>query len=60
MSKSGRLDLNQIKEILSKTRVIDTPLLGEMSKSFISYAMGTPSCKSARGTMCGRACMSSL
>ena len=39
MSKSGRLDLNHIKEILSKTRVIDTPLLGEMSKSFISYAM---------------------
>ncbi len=39
MAKNGRLDLKNIKEILSKTRVIETPLLDEMSKSFISYAM---------------------
>ena len=39
MAKNGRLDLKNIKEILAKTRVIETPLLDEMSKSFISYAM---------------------
>ena len=39
MAKNGRLDLKNIKEILSKTRIIETPLLDEMSKSFISYAM---------------------
>ena len=37
-SKS-RLDLERIKEILGKTKIVPTPLVDEMSKSFIAYAM---------------------
>ena len=38
-SNKSRLDLDKIKEILGKTKVIQTPLVDEMSKSFIAYAM---------------------
>ncbi len=39
MAKKSRLDLAKIKETLSKTKIIQTPLVEEMSKSFIAYAM---------------------
>ena len=38
-SNKSRLDLDKIKEILGKTKIIQTPLVDEMSKSFIAYAM---------------------
>ena len=38
-SNKSRLDLDKIKEILGKTRIVQTPLVDEMSKSFIAYAM---------------------
>ena len=39
MGSKQRLDIKNIKDILAKTKVIPTPLLDEMSKSFIAYAM---------------------
>ena len=38
-SSKSRLDLGKIKEILSKTKIVPTPIMEEMSKSFIAYAM---------------------
>ena len=38
-SNKSRLDLDKIKEILGKTKIVQTPLVDEMSKSFIAYAM---------------------
>ncbi|MFA6865937.1 MAG: DNA gyrase subunit A [Clostridia bacterium] len=37
--KKGGLDINNIKEILAKTKIIPIRVKDEMSKSFISYAM---------------------
>ncbi len=39
MANKARLDLNKIKEILAKTKIVQAPLVEEMSKSFIAYAM---------------------
>ncbi len=39
MASKSRLDIQKIKEILSKTKIIQAPLVEEMSKSFIAYAM---------------------
>lgn len=38
-TKNSGIDLNNIKEILSKTKIIPVNVNEEMSKSFISYAM---------------------
>ncbi len=38
-SNKSRLDLAKIRETLSKTKIVQTPLVEEMSKSFIAYAM---------------------
>lgn len=39
MSSNKSLDINNIKEILAKTKIIPINVKEEMSKSFISYAM---------------------
>lgn len=38
-NQSGGIDINNIKEILQKTKIIPINVNDEMSKSFISYAM---------------------